>query len=50
MTELVATGTDRLENPSGVITQFGVLSNDTNTEPDENTYVCLLYTSDAADE
>jgi Bacterial protein of unknown function (DUF839) len=39
VTELVATGTDRLENPSGVITQFGVLSNDTNTEPDENTYV-----------
>jgi hypothetical protein len=39
VTELVATGTDRLENPSGVITQFGVLSNGTNTEPDENTYL-----------
>jgi hypothetical protein len=39
VTELVATGTDRLENPSGVITQFGALSNGTNTEPDENTYV-----------
>ena len=40
-TELVATGTDPLENPSGVITQFGLLSNGTRTEPDENTYVKL---------
>jgi hypothetical protein len=41
VTELVATGTERLENPSGVITQFGLLSNGTRTEPDENTYVKL---------
>jgi hypothetical protein len=39
--ELVATGTDRLENPSGVITQFGVLSSGINTEPDQNTYLKL---------
>ena len=38
-TELVATGTERLENPSGVITQFGLLSSGVNTEPDQNTYV-----------
>jgi hypothetical protein len=41
VTELVATGTDRLENPSGVITQFGLLSSGVKTEPDENTYVKL---------
>ena len=39
VTELVATGTERLENPSGVITQFGLLSSGVNTEPDQNTYV-----------
>jgi len=41
VTELVAAGTDRLENPSGVITNFGVLSSGVNTEPDENTYLKL---------
>lgn len=35
----IAKGTDLLENPSGVITQFGFLSDGTPTEPDENTYV-----------
>ncbi|MBV9570402.1 MAG: hypothetical protein JO056_04085 [Alphaproteobacteria bacterium] len=35
----VATGTDALENPSGVITTFGQLSSGANTEPDENTYL-----------
>jgi|SoiMethySBSTD1v2_1073268.scaffolds.fasta_scaffold630834_2 hypothetical protein len=39
VTEVVATGTERLENPSGVITQFGLLSSGVNTEPDQNTYV-----------
>jgi hypothetical protein len=38
---LVAEGIDLLENPSGVITQFGHLSNGTNTEPDQNTYLIL---------
>jgi hypothetical protein len=38
---LVAEGIDLLENPSGVITEFGHLSDGTNTEPDENTYLIL---------
>ncbi|PYK27691.1 MAG: hypothetical protein DME59_04080 [Verrucomicrobia bacterium] len=37
----VAQGIDLLENPSGLITQFGYLSDGTNTEPDENTYLIL---------
>lgn len=37
----IARGTDPLENPSGVITKFGLLSNGTRTEPDENTYLVL---------
>ena len=37
--EPIATGTDPLENPSGVITRFGLLESGTRTEPDENTYV-----------
>ncbi|HEX2592786.1 MAG TPA: alkaline phosphatase PhoX [Rhizomicrobium sp.] len=37
----VVTGTDPLENPSGVITTFGKLSNGTNTEPDQNIYVII---------
>ena len=41
VTEVVATGIERLENPSGVITQFGLLSSGVNTEPDQNTYVKL---------
>ena len=38
---LVVQGIDLLENPSGLITQFGYLSDGTNTEPDENTYLIL---------
>ncbi len=38
---LVAEGIDLLENPSGAITRFGNLSDDTRTEPDENTYLIL---------
>ncbi|MEO8428197.1 MAG: alkaline phosphatase PhoX, partial [Verrucomicrobiota bacterium] len=44
----LATGTDPLENPSGVITHFGYLNDfppqlveATKTEPDENTYLVL---------
>src|SRR5262249_29111422 len=39
----VAQGSDPLENPSGVITNFGLLSDGTHTEPDENTYLELNY-------
>jgi hypothetical protein len=35
----IAEGSEPLENPSGVITNFGLLSNGTPTEPDENTYI-----------
>ncbi|HJX97953.1 MAG TPA: alkaline phosphatase PhoX [Chthoniobacterales bacterium] len=38
---LIAQGLDLLENPSGVITKFGYLSDNTPTEPDENTYLVL---------
>jgi hypothetical protein len=38
---LVVEGIDLLENPSGLITQYGYLSDGTNTEPDENTYLIL---------
>jgi hypothetical protein len=38
---LVVEGIDLLENPSDVITEFGHLSDGTNTEPDENTYLIL---------
>src|SRR5205823_4629793 len=38
---LVVEGIDLLENPSGLITQYGYLSDETNTEPDENTYLVL---------
>ena len=38
---LVAEGLDLLENPSGPITKFGNLSDDSRTEPDENTYLIL---------
>jgi hypothetical protein len=40
-TKLLATRTDALENPSGVITNYGMLSDGTLTEPDENTYLVL---------
>lgn len=38
---VIASGIDALENPSGVITNFGVLGTGTLTEPDENTYLVL---------
>jgi hypothetical protein len=38
---LVAEGLDLLENPSGIITQFGWLSDGTHTEPDQNNYLIL---------
>jgi len=37
----IVRGTDPLENPSGVITRFGLLSDQTKTEPDQNTYLVL---------
>src|SRR5262245_66286181 len=41
--KVIATGIEPLENPSGLITHFGILSNDTQTEPDENTYLVLRH-------
>jgi Bacterial protein of unknown function (DUF839) len=41
--EEIARGTDPLENPSGVITKFGLLSTGVPTEPDENTYLILNH-------
>src|SRR5947208_11817835 len=38
---LVAQGIELLENPSGIITQYGILNDGTNTEPDQNTYLIL---------
>ena len=38
---LVVEGLDALENPSGVITRFAYLSDNTPTEPDQNTYLVL---------
>src|SRR5262245_54247617 len=45
---VIARGTDRIENPSGLITKFGYLEDGdvqaiepSKTEPDENTYVVL---------
>src|SRR5262249_17217742 len=38
-TRVIASGSDTLENPSGLITRFGKLADGTNTEPDENTYL-----------
>ena len=38
---LVVEGIDLLENPSGVITEYGKLSDGTHTEPDQNTYLIL---------
>ena len=38
---MVVNGHAALENPSGVITNFGFLSDGTLTEPDENTYLVL---------
>jgi hypothetical protein len=42
-TKLLATRTDALENPSGVITNYGMLSDGTLTEPDENTYLVFPH-------
>ncbi|HET6150398.1 MAG TPA: alkaline phosphatase PhoX [Polyangia bacterium] len=39
----VAQGTDPLENPSGVITNYGLLSTGVRTEPDENTYLQMPF-------
>ena len=39
--KVIATGIEPLENPSGVITLFGMLSNGVLTEADENTYLVL---------
>jgi len=39
----VAQGSDPLENPSGVITQYGLLSDGTKTEPDENLYLVFPH-------
>jgi len=36
---LLATAEDPLENPSGVITKFGVLTTGVRTEPDQNTFL-----------
>src|SRR6266478_5483549 len=38
---LIAQGSNLLENPSGLITRFGNLSDGSRTEPDENTYLIL---------
>jgi hypothetical protein len=38
---LVVEGLDLLENPSGLITKFGNLSDNSRTEPDENLYLIL---------
>ena len=38
---VIAEGIEPLENPSGVITNFGKLSTGVLTEPDENTYLVL---------
>src|SRR5262245_19490180 len=38
---VIARGTDPLENPSGVITHFVLLSDQTKTEPDQNMYLVL---------
>lgn len=43
---LVEQGADLLENPSGLITKFGNLSDGTRTEPDENTYLILDHNPD----
>jgi len=39
--KVVARGSDPLENPSGTITTFGRLSDNTATEPDQNMYLVL---------
>jgi len=48
--DLVEQGMDLLENPSGVITRFGNLSDGSRTEPDENTYLILDHNPDGPTE
>ena len=40
-TRVIVTGNDPLENPFGVFIKFGMLSDTTRTEPDQNTYLVL---------
>src|SRR5262249_54664231 len=40
-TRVIVTGNDPLENPVGVFIKFGMLSDGTRTEPDQNTYLVL---------
>jgi|KBSMisStandDraft_5_1062788.scaffolds.fasta_scaffold33260_4 hypothetical protein len=47
---MVANGQVALENPSGVITKFGFLSDGTLTEPDENTYMVFNSNPGGPDE
>lgn len=42
-TNPVAAGTDPLENPSGAITNYGLLKDGTLTEPDQNVYVVFKH-------
>lgn len=42
-TALIAQGSDLLENPSDPIVRFGYLSDNSRTEPDENTYLVLEH-------
>ena len=40
-TRVITTGNDPLENPAGIFIKFGMLSDGTRTEPDQNTYLVL---------
>ena len=40
---LIAQGTDPIENPVGGITQLGLLSDGTRTEPDQNLYLTFEH-------
>jgi hypothetical protein len=40
-TRVIVTGNDPSENPFGVFIKFGMLSDTTRTEPDQNTYLVL---------
>ena len=40
---LLATAEDKLENPSGIITKFGILASGVRTEPDQNTFVVFPH-------
>ena len=43
-TRVIVTGNDPLENPIGVFIKFGMLSDGTRTEPDQNTPRCGIST------